>query len=248
MNARAVMNEFAKMRRLRILLLTIVMVVAVFGLTLYGGVLTPDFVPSSPRAWNALLAGLSYGLTMAAPLLLAVLASRQVDIEHQGNGWLLSQTSGLTAGGICRAKLIAVGTVVTLGTVMISAFTLGTGLLLGAIAPAPVGRWIGYTTAIVVVNLVLLAFHILLSARIDNQLVCLGIGLLGSIFALFGRAVPEWLQHATPWGYYALSTPADYRGDALVALTPAYSSVAVLGVVGFAGFVLITTLFDRQEA
>ena len=79
MNARAVANEFAKMRHLKVGLIAVVMVL---GLSLFAVVSSPDFDPATPQAWNALLAGISLGIPLLSPLLLAVLASRQTDIEH----------------------------------------------------------------------------------------------------------------------------------------------------------------------
>lgn len=248
MSTQAVANEFAKMRHLRIGLVVIVMVVIVLGLSVLSAATSPVFADPAGRSWKALLAGMSLAVPLASPLLLAVLASRQVDIEHQGNGWLLSQTSGLTPGGLCRAKFAAIGSIVAAATILESALMIGAGALLGVTVPVPVGLWLGYTASILVVNLVLLGLHILLSARIDNQLVPLGVGVLGTMVAVFATGLPAWLAHVTPWGYYALVTAADYREGALVALTPSYPSIAALGVAGAVLFLLITGLFDRQEA
>lgn len=248
MNAPVVAIEFAKMRRLRVLLLTAVQIVVTVGLALFSALTSPDLDLSQALAWDTLLLGLAYGMTMASPLLLAVMASRQVDIEHQSNGWVLSATTGITAGGLCRAKLIALGAVTTFATLLMSGLVFGAGLLLGVTASPPIGRWVGYTAAALVINLVLVALHVLLSARIVNQLVCIGIGLVGSAFAMFGSGVPSWLAHASPWGYYALARPAGYRGEVLVALAPAYPSIAVLGLLAAVVFWLITNRFDRQEA
>lgn len=187
-------------------------------------------------------------MPLASPLLLAVLVSRQIDIEHQGNGWLLAQTSGRTPGGLCRVKFAAVGGIVAAATVLESVLIIGAGLLLGITAPVPVGLWLGYTGCILVVNLVILALQILLSARIDNQLVPLGIGVLGTMVAVFATGFPSWLAHLSPWGYYALVTAADYRDGALIALALSYPSISALGIAGAVLFLLITAVFDRQEA
>lgn len=248
MRTRAAVNEFAKMRHLRIVPLASALVVAVVGLTVFTAASNPAFADPAQRSWEFLLAGLSFAVPMCSPVLLAVLASRVVDIEHQGNGWLLSQTSGLTSGGLCRLKFVALGAVVAVATVSASALVLGIGVLLGISAPVPVALWLGYTVSALMVNLVVLALHILLSARVENQLVGLGLGGLGSLVAVFASDFPAWLAHATPWGHYALVAAADYRDGELVALTPSYPSVAVLGVVGGALFLLVTGLFDRQEA
>lgn len=107
-----VVNEFAKMRHLHVVLLVAVLFAVVTGIGLYAAVFNPDFDRTSASSWNTLLMGMGSGFTLAAPLLLAVVASRLVDAEHQGGGWLMSATSGVTPGGLCRAKLLALGLLV----------------------------------------------------------------------------------------------------------------------------------------
>ncbi|WP_454118499.1 ABC transporter permease [Microbacterium lacticum] len=244
----AFVNEFAKMRHLHVGLLITVLGVVMLGIGLFSSLGSPDFDRATQDSWNTLIGGTGSGITLAAPLLLAVIASRQVDIEHQGNGWLMSATSGVTPGGLCRAKLLALGLLVAGVTVVTSGLIAGAGLLLGITAPFPTGRWIGFTAALLAVNLVLLALHTLIAARVENQLVGIGIGLLGTILALFSTAVPAWISHLTPWGYYALSAASGYVDGTLVAITPAYPSIAALGVVAAAAFLILTRRFDRKEA
>ncbi len=241
---RAVANEFAKMRRLRVVPVAAVMVLGVVALSCYA-LTSPDY-PESP--WQSLLEGMALAVSMLSPILLAVLASRPVDIEHQGNGWLFSQTLGLARGYLCRVKFVTTGAVVVVTTLVQSGLVFAIGGLAGATAAFPAGRWLGYTAAIVVVNLVLVALHLLLSVRVGNQLVGLGIGVLGVFAAVSSTGMPTWLAHfLPPWGYYAVVTPVDSRESGMVWLDPSYLSVVALGVVGGAVFLFITHLFDRQE-
>lgn len=249
MNARAMVNEFAKMRHLGVGLVALVMVLAVLGLSLFTLISSPSLDPDSEEAWNALLAGMSLAIPMVSPLLIAVLASRQTDIEHQGNGWLMQAASGLTPGAVCRAKAVALGVVVTVTTVGVSLLALLVGrLLAGITAPVPLGHWAGFTACMLVVNLVLLAVHILISAKLENQLVALGIGVIGTLIAVFAKGLPEVFAHITPWGYYSFAEAADYAGDEIVALPLSYPSIAALALFGAALFLGITARFDRQEA
>ncbi|MFW6597372.1 ABC transporter permease [Propionibacteriaceae bacterium Y2011] len=248
MNSTMITNEFAKMRHLHSWLLAVALLVVPTVITLYIGVVNPDFDRTTDSAWNALLAGFGGALPLAAPLLLAILASRQVDVEHVGGGWLLSSTHGVTPGALCRAKFLALAAVVTGSTVGSSALAAGTGLLLGISAPWPAGRWIGCTAAVLVVNLVLVALHVIVSARVENQLVGLGVGLLGTILALVTSSLPGWVTHLVPWGYYAVATGAGYVESELVATTPSVLSIAGLAVVAAIAFGVLTHRFDRQEA
>lgn len=249
MSAAAVTNEFAKMRHLRVGLVAVLMALAVLGLSLFTVVSSPDFDPDSPGAWNALLAGMSLGIPLICPLLLAVIASRLTEVEHTGNGWLLQATAGPTPGSVCRAKLVALGLVVAATTLGTSLLVLLSGkLLVGMPAPPPLGHWTVFTLCMLAVNLVVLALHLLISAKVENQLAALGIGVLGCILAVFSQGLPTAAAHVTPWGYYALATAADYGDGGYIAVDVRYPSIiALLVIVGIA-FALVTDRFDRREA
>ncbi|HJC68059.1 ABC transporter permease [Brachybacterium sp. EE-P12] len=249
MSGAAVANEFAKMRRLRVWLIAVLMTLAVLGLSLFTVVSSPDFDPGSPGAWNALLAGMSLGIPLICPLLLAVIASRLTEVEHTGNGWLSQATAGITPGVMCRAKLVALGLVVTVTTLGTGLLVILSGkLLVGILAPPPLGRWTVFTLCMLAVNLVVLALHLLVSAKVENQLVALGIGVLGCVLAVFSQGLPTAAAHVTPWGYYALATAADYGGGGYIAVDVCYPSIIALAVVIGIAFALVTDRFDRQEA
>src|SRR5699024_10490128 len=118
--AATVRNEFAKMRHLRVGLLAAVLAIGVFVVTAATGLTNPSFDTATPDSWNALLGSMASGVGLVAPLVLAVLASRQVDVEHRGSGWLLAATAGVTGGQLCRAKLVTLAIVVTAATVAAS--------------------------------------------------------------------------------------------------------------------------------
>lgn len=252
MTGLAVVNEFAKMRRLRVLPVFTVMVLGVVALSCLAFT-APEFMDSvhDPEAqpWHWLLAGLALAVPLVSPILVAVLASRQVDIEHQGHGWLLSQASGLAPGQLCRAKFAATGSLLVAATLLQSALVFALGRAVGITVGFPAGPWLGYTASVVLVNLVLLALHLLLSARVPNQLVGLGIGVLGVFVTVSSTGMPPWLAHLLPpWGYYALATPVDTSEGGVSALDPPHLSVIALGVVGAVVFLVATRALDRQEA
>ncbi|WP_145942921.1 ABC transporter permease [Corynebacterium glyciniphilum] len=244
-----VVNEFAKMRHLRVGTIAAVMVITVLGLAMVGLLSDPAFDPDTTTAWNSLLAGMSLGTPLVAPLLLAVLASRQTDIEHRGNGWLLQTTAGLAPGAVCRAKFLSLGSIVTAITAVVSLGAAAAGrVLVGISSPLPVGHWIGFTVCILLVNLVLLALHILLAAKVENQLIGLGLAVLGTLLGLFSRNVPDVLAHFTPWGYYALAEAANFQDGVMVTVPIPYAGFVGLAVVATAAFILLTSRLDRQEA
>lgn len=250
MNA-LIRNEYAKMRRLHLAPLLVLLLVGVAALTMFyslgsglpGKASAPDGI-----GWKMLFGGLSMATSLAAPILLAVVASRQVEVEHMGNGWLANGTAGITPGRLCRAKFLSLAIPVTAATVVSALLVMGFGSLVGITAPMPAARWAGYVVALVVVNLAVLAFHVILSAKVENQLVCIGVGLIGIFLAVFGELFPAWIAHLIPWGYYAMTKQADFVGEQMVYFDLPVLSVAALAAGGGALFVFLTHRFDRQEA
>ncbi|GAB3129607.1 hypothetical protein GCM10027289_12500 [Tsukamurella serpentis] len=241
-------NEFAKFRRLRLGAIAAVLLLGVTGLTAIGMVGGTSGEGVQAFTWALPLAGLGLAFPIVAPLLIAVLASRAVEIEHQGNGWMLNAGTGVGRGQLCRAKVTSAGALVAAGTVISSCAALVIGLFLGGTGRPPVGLWMAYTFSVVIINLVVLAAQVLIAARVDNQLIGLGTGIVGTVIALSAPAMPRALVHLTPWGYYSLVEPADYQGDAAVFLTPSYPSVVLLAVVALIGFHTITVRLDRKES
>lgn len=249
MSGHVIGNEFAKMRHLHTSLIAAAMTAAGLMLALFTVASSPETSVETPAVWDALLAGLSLGIPLVSPLLLAVMASRLVDIEHQGNGWLLQSTAAITPGAVCRAKTAALGLIVTASTIVTGILTVLVGkLLVGITAPIPLGRFTVFIGAMVIVNLALLALHVLISAKVDNQLVALGIGAFGCVAAVFSQGLPAAIAHITPWGYYALAKAADYQADGFVPQAVSVPSIAVLAIIVGAIFTVITHRFDRQEA
>lgn len=245
-----VVNEFAKMRHLKVLVLPLIMLLGVTGLTLFRALASGAFSADAQGdgfPWKLMLASMSFAINMIYPILLSVMASRLVEVEHRGNGWMLSAGSGTTPGQLCRAKFFALGSLVIAATVLQSALIAGVGLLAGVTDPFPTGLWLSYTVAVTLINVVVLAAHVLISAVIENQLVCLGIGVGGLFLAVFGSAFPAWISHLTPWGYYALAKPADYVGTDLVYFDMPVLSIIALTVIGAGAFLAITARFDHQE-
>lgn len=246
-----VRNEFAKMRHLHIVPLATLFFFAVTAMTLFYSLssgLGGNLDSHDDNGWKMLFAGVGMATSLIAPVLIAVIASRHVDIEHTGNGWLSSQTAGISPGALCRAKFFSLAVPVATATIVSCVVIGAAGVLLGLSEPIPISRWLAYTAALTVINLSVLAFHIVLSAKVENQLVCLSIGLFGIFVAVFGEMIPAPIAHIIPWGYYSLTKQADYVGEELAFFDLPVFSVIALAAVGFAIFVVVTARFDRQES
>ena len=259
-------NEYSKMRHLRIGLIACLLLIGVCALTVFwpmGSGLAEHLDDPDGYDWKLLLVGLHSAVMFTAPILLAVMASRQTEIEHSGNGWLASATAGAGPSRLCRAKLLALGTLVTPMPLIWGGAILVLGRAVGITAPFPTARALGLIISLMVVDLAVLALQLLLSARTENQLLPLGVALGGVLLGVFGQVLPRWLLHLSPWTYYTLTTPAGFVGLDLVYLGPAgpgaagmagmadtagLPSTAALAVVGGALFLGATARLDRWEA
>ena len=216
-----VMLEWRKMRRLRVGLILAAMV----------GVVVLFSLSSTLSSWPGVMLSVGTVSALVSPVFLAVLASRQTDMEHTGAGWTAYAAVGVGRGQMSRAKILALAPFIVLAVLV----QLGLVMWQAGLGPVTeVGLWVYFVVGLVVTNLVLLSAHVLLSAVADNQLISIGIGALGSFAAVVSLLFPPWAAMLHPWGYYALSTPTEFTDGAIVYSTPHWGLLA--------GFTLASTL------
>ena len=249
----AVRLEVAKTRRLWIWPVAAALVVVGLGLSLPMSRSARAALTAPGDPWPQLLLSTSMAAALVSPVLTAVLASRLTEVEHTGGGWMMAAATGLTPGRLCRAKAVALSGVLAVAvTVQVGAEVL-VARLLGASTDLSVPHWLGYSLLLVAVDVVSCAWHVLLAARVENQIVTVGVGFLGSFVALFSLLMPPALTRVVPWGYWALITPARQSGSgADGSLVATYSTPPLGWVIGFlvlttAGFLAVTTRLDRIE-
>ncbi|MDK9626852.1 ABC transporter permease [Propionibacterium freudenreichii] len=247
---RPVRLEFRKMHRLRtlpILAILVIAVVALSSISLFSGSTRETFDDPTAMPWAALMLTYTLMAAMTSPILTAVLASRQTDIEHSGSGWNLAGSAGYTPGLLCRAKLAALSLVLLPAIVIQTLLVIGIGTLSGITVPLDVGAWAGYTAFLFLVNVAFLALHIWLAAVVENQLVSVGIGMLGAFLAVFSLLVPGTVGRFIPWGYYAVISHVGQHGGTVAYLTPPYAWIAGFLILVAAVFALATRRLDRLE-
>ncbi|WP_241480247.1 ABC transporter permease [Nocardiopsis halotolerans] len=243
--------EVRKARRLRVVLVCAVMVAAVVALscmTLMSDSAREGFGDPAAQPWESLFMSHVMIAAMTSPLLVAVLASRQVDIEHQGQGWMLSQVAGFPPGLLCRAKVAVLGPLLAVAVAVQTTLIVTAGLVAGITVPLPLGTWILYAVGLLLVDLALLCLHVLLAARVENQLVGMGVGLLGAFCGVFSLLMPPALARVLPWGYYAIVSPMGMSDGGFVPITPGYGWLAAFLVLVAVLFGTVSHRFDRTEA
>lgn len=252
--ARAVGIEILKMRRLRTLPVTLAFVaatIAMGSMGLFSESGRADLSDPAAMPWASLLLNLCLVSALTGPIFMSVLASRQTDIEHSGSGWNLASTSGLTPGALCRVKLAALSAVIIPAILIQVAGLVALARLMGLSVPLDAAPWAAYTLMLIAVNIVVCAFHIWLAAVVDNQIVVVGVGLLGGFISLYMLLAPGWLARLVPWGYYAVITPAKVAYDGQGAVftyieMPWGWAAGFLALAGLA-FAALTRRLDRIE-
>ena len=83
------------------------------------------------------------------------------------------------------------------------------------------------------------AYFLWLAAVVENQLIVMSTGLLSGFIGIFTLLVPPEIVRWTPWGYYALITPA-----ATSASTGSQTAVTYIDVPAgwIAGFLILTAV------
>ncbi|WP_017603400.1 ABC transporter permease [Nocardiopsis alkaliphila] len=246
----AVGLEVHKTRRLRVWVLCLVMVVAVValsGMNLFSESAREGFADPAAQPWEALLLGQVMIAAMTSPVLVAVLAGRQVDIEHQGQGWFMARVAGLGPGLLCRAKAVVLGVALTFTAVAQCVLLIAAGMVAGIEVTLPITLWARYGLCLLLVDLALLGLHLWLAARVDNQLVGLGVGLLGAFYAVYALLMPTWVAYVLPWGYYAAISPVAVEGDRFVESAPVPWAFALFLCASAALFLGACRRLDRAE-
>ncbi|MEZ5087677.1 MAG: ABC transporter permease [Tessaracoccus sp.] len=246
----AVRMEWRKMRRLRtipILMVLVTVVVALSSTSLFSESTRESFADPTTRPWAGLLLSYTLMAAMTSPILVAVLASRQTEIEHSGGGWILSATAGYSPGTLLRAKLAVLGSLVFVAVVLQTLCIVAAGHLAGIPVPMDVVPWTIYTGLLVVLNVAFLALHIWLAAVVDNQLISVGIGMLGAFVAVFSLLAPPGITRFVPWGYYAMISQVTATDRVVGYATAPYAWIAGFLVLAGIFFVAATRRFDRVE-
>ncbi|MDO4632061.1 MAG: ABC transporter permease [Corynebacterium sp.] len=231
--------ELQKLRRLKLSILVGGMLLA---LCLFN--LMPLF--SSKSTTTIDLAGELMGIETAqalfVPILIAIITTRLVEIEHSGNGWQVFSLAGAAPGTLCRVKFAVLALIITVFTALEILIPLGVCAVVGA-DNMNVAAWVSYGGCVLIMNLLCCMFHIVVAQRFENQLVSIGVGALGAFIAMFCYLLPPVVVRFIPWGYYAIVSTVTTSPEAhgAIYINPGWNYV---WFVGFA--VLVTAWFYRH--
>ena len=203
--------EAAKMRRLHSIPVIIVAAAAAVALScmnLFRSEAPVVGADPAARPWESLLLGAAMMNALVHPVLVAVIASRQTDIENTGAGWTLNATTGVRPGALCRAKTVLLAAVLALAIAAQTGAVITIAHARGYSAPLEWGQWAQYALLLWLVDCAFAGAHVCMAARWENQLICVGTGLLGAFTAMYMLMAPGAVARLVPWGYYAMITNA----------------------------------------
>lgn len=236
-----ILPELRKVRRLKIMPLVFIMVIAVVLMSGF-----PLFRKNAQLSDVDILMMVTLMQSFLAPVFVSIVATRLVEIEHSGNGWQISGSVGFSKGQLCVTKAIVVGAIITAATLLELLIIVGL-LSVFRVPDINLQAWVIYGVGLVVVNLILGMLHVILAAIVDNQLVNIGVGVLGAFFGVFSLLLPVVVSYIQPWGYYAVISPVAQTASGMDYVDPNYMAVALFACLGLGAFAASVRFLNHSE-
>ena len=239
--------EFFKMRH-RGIFLTILALVTI-GLAWCTIPLRSQIAPMatdpSAASWETLLFSATMMKGLIFSVVIAVTVCRVNDTEYKGNTWKLLESSAQTRESIWMVKFLSVFLLIALAQVLESIYLLIYGAVLHIAEPFPLPAFLNCFFGSLIISAAIILMQQWISMTVENQLVAMAVGILGSFIGLFGMFFPSNLRWPFIWTYYIALTPATYDNAGEMVRLP-ISAVPTL--VALAAAVLLFFLGRRQFA
>lgn len=193
--------EFYKCRRRKITLVCAgVLAVQLFW---FGAVLSRQDGEDLAQGWLLMLYNFALVDAITLPVAVAVLASRNCEIEHRGSTLKLLETA-VTPGRLYAVKLVWGALILAALLALRSVLMAGLGLAFRFPGQLPAGRLAIFTAVSWAVSMMIYLLQQGLSLRFANQAAALVCGIFGGFAGLMSLLLPVWVQRCAPWGYYGL--------------------------------------------
>lgn len=244
--------ELDKLRRTRTVLMGVLLsagIILFASMNLFAAGQIEIFQGEPTNSWAGYLISYCLALAFLSPLQLSLLASRSADAENVGEGWRLHAVSGIRPGTLLRRKWLLLALIVGALKLMELAIVLLLPTLLGAPAPeaSMYSSWITTALGAYGTSLAVLAVMLWLAARIESQLVVLGVGVIGGFLGIAALLSPQWLAAINPFGYFAMITPYSYAESGTVSVDPNWPLWCLYVVLAGIAFYWLTRLLNQKE-
>ena len=234
--------EFFKMRR-RGIFATIFTLLAI-GLAWTTIPLKNQLVPmasdSSAASWESLVFAATMMKGLIFSVIIAITVCRVNDEEHKGNTWKLLESAAETRETIWGVKFLSVFLLIALAQVLETLYLLVYGTVLHIAEPFPFLAFLNSFFGSLIISADIILIQQWISMTVENQLVAMAAGILGSFIGLFGLFFPSAARWPFIWTYYIGLAPAAY-GDAgrmvrlPVSVMPALVALAAAVLLFFLG-------------
>ena len=242
--------EFFKCRRRKIALVCAAVLAA--ELLWFGAYLARQDAGDLAQGWMLLFYNLALIDAIFLPVSVAVIASRNCELEHKGTTLKLLETLA-APGRLYGAKLVWGALVLAALLAVRSAAFAAMGAAAHFSGEIPWGRFALFTAISWAVSMMVFALQQGLSLRFANQAASLVCGIFGSFLGTLSMLFPDWLVRFVPWGYYGLLSLARMDWDPDTRFTqffwrwPEPLDVVLLLLFGALFFIVGRTLFVRKE-
>lgn len=148
--------------------------------------------------------------SMICPILIGILCSRIVDIEHQGNTFQLLNTSKQSIFNLFISKI----SVATMILFIIDIAQLITIILISASHNLILNfsLIIKFILSFIIVSFFLILIHTTVSLFFEKQSISIVLALIGSFVGLVtGGMLPSYIKIFLPWQYYSLLNPVQKK-------------------------------------
>jgi ABC-2 type transport system permease protein len=228
--------ELLKLKRSKVLLLTLVMPLFVVGLNFAMLFNSKNTVDSGEQLWDVhiISTNLSMWFMVMNTLYIALMTALLAGLEHTANTWKYLFALRISRGPIYFVKLIVAVGLSAIANILFLVFALGSGFLADAIRPSlnfdfSSLHGMEYVRLLLlgtIASLFMISLQLYLSLRIRNFIVPVAIGFMGTVANLIATS-SMFFEKFSPWLYpldalMASGTPLlqhlDYAGWGLVPL------------------------------
>lgn len=178
-----------------------------------------DYLSGQYRAdlWGGLLSNVADFVPIALYLGGTLICSMMASVEHQMSSWKQLLALPISRTSVFMAKLLLCLLLLAVSCLLLSAGTVGLGIILGFHSqPVPYAKilQIGFASYAAALPVISLQLWFSLSSR--NQTFPVAAGITLSMLSLFSMAISEWVPLSWPAMAWSASRPWLYSGSGLL--------------------------------
>lgn len=157
------------------------------------------------------------------PAVMAVVASRIVDIEHKGSTWKFLETVQ-DKSSIFKGKVLCGIVIIMLFCILQMVSVIMSGIILDYEGKPDIWAYGLYFAETLLISFAVFMLQMILSVFFTNQMAALSIGLCGSMAGLFLMFMPQWplLRKILIWGCYGAAMFVGMDWDSITRISYFY--------------------------